>query len=77
MRDRLGPSSLLVGDLESGAKVEVLAKRPRWAQVRADSGRTGWVQSRSLVSQHVLDQFQRLARETASLSSQGQAVVRW
>src|SRR3989304_2949377 len=46
LRDQLGPAANLTGNLESGEEVEVLAKRPRWAQVRSARGQTGWVPSR-------------------------------
>src|ERR1700739_2339705 len=50
MRDQLGPASGRVITLEGGQRVEVVAKRVRWVQVRLDGGRTGWVQSRYLAS---------------------------
>ena len=76
LRDQLGPSSNLTGTLESGERVEVLAKRPRWVQVRSASGRTGWIQSRFLASPAVFDQFRLLAVQTAPLPSQGKALLR-
>src|SRR5271169_2633165 len=57
MRDQLGIASGRVITLDGGQKVEVLAKRVRWVQVRLDGGRTGWVQSRFLASPKVFDQF--------------------
>jgi hypothetical protein len=74
--NQLGPSSDLVGTLESGEAVEVLATRPRWAQVRSTRGQTGWVQSRFLASQEVHDRFRSLAAQAASLPPQGTALLR-
>lgn len=76
LRNELGPSSRVEMILDSGAQVEVLSRRPRWAQVRLASGLTGWIQERFLVSQEVFDRFLRLARETEGLPSQGRAIVR-
>lgn len=76
LRDQLGPSSNLVGTLESGEAVEVLATRPRWAQVRSARGHTGWVQSRFLVGPEVHDRFRSLAAQAESFPPQGTALLR-
>ncbi|HWP84458.1 MAG TPA: SH3 domain-containing protein [Terriglobia bacterium] len=76
LRDQLGPATKVIGYLQSGARVRILSRRPRWAEVRAPDGATGWVLQRHLVSQAVFDQFAALAREAAELPSQGQAVIR-
>src|ERR1017187_2944889 len=75
LRDQLGAASSQVGTLPGGERVEVLAKRTRWFQVRLASGRTGWVHSRFLASPKVYDQFRRLAEESAALPSQGKAHI--
>jgi hypothetical protein len=75
LRDQLGSSSSQVTTLPAGERVEILAKRARWFQVRQGSGHTGWVHSRFLVSTMLYDQFQRLAEEAAALPSQGKAKV--
>ncbi|MBI4459661.1 MAG: SH3 domain-containing protein, partial [Acidobacteria bacterium] len=74
--DQLGPSAKAVGNLQSGEKVEILGRRTRWTQIRTARGQSGWVQARRLVSQEVFEQFQQLARQTASLPSQGKALMR-
>lgn len=76
LRNELGPSSQVEMILESGERVEVLSRRPRWAQVRLASGLTGWIQERFLVSQQVMDRFLQLASEAGGLPSQGRANVR-
>ncbi|MBI2816760.1 MAG: SH3 domain-containing protein [Acidobacteria bacterium] len=76
MRDQLGTSSGTVTTLDGGEKVEVVAKRTRWVQVRVEDGRTGWVHSRFLAPQKVLDDFRRLGSEAAGLPSQGTATLR-
>ena len=55
LRDQLGTSSTQVGTVQGGERVEVLAKRTRWFQVRLASGRTGWVHTRFLASPKVYD----------------------
>jgi hypothetical protein len=75
--DQLGPGSKPVGTVEAGAKVEVLDKRGRWVQVRLPGGgRTGWLHSNYLASEELFDEFQRLSEQSASLPSQGKAVIR-
>jgi hypothetical protein len=76
LRDQLGPSSTLTGNLASGEQVEVLAERLRWTQVRSASGRTGWVQSRFLAGPEVQERFRALAEQSDSLPSQGTAILR-
>ena len=76
LQEKLGPSAGSVAKLQSGQKVDVLAKRARWDQVRLASGQTGWVHSRFLASSKLFDQFQSLAGETAALPSQGRGVIR-
>ncbi|MBI3933285.1 MAG: SH3 domain-containing protein [Acidobacteria bacterium] len=75
-RNELGPSSQVIGHFQSGERIRILSKRPRWAEVRSPSGETGWVLQRHLVTQEVYDQFAKLAREAAALPSQGGAVIR-
>jgi len=75
-RNELGPSSEVIGLLQSGDRVRVVSRRPRWARVLDASGQTGWVLQRYLVSQEVFAQFEQLAREGDALPSQGRAVIR-
>jgi len=75
LRDQLGPSSASIGSLNNGDEVEVLATRPRWAQVRTAAGRTGWVQSRFLADAAVRERFRALAARSAALPSQGVALL--
>ena len=76
LRAQLGPTSGTVATLKGGERVEVVAKRARWVEVRVEGGRTGWLHSRFLASPELFSQFQRLAAETASLPSEGQARIR-
>ena len=76
LRDELGTSAGPVATLDGGERVEVVAKRTRWVQVRLAGGRTGWVHSRFLAPQKVLDEFRRLGSEAAGMPSQGTAVLR-
>ena len=75
-RNELGPSSKVIGRLQSGERIRILSRRPRWAEVRGPSGATGWVLQRHLVSQAVYDQFAQLGREAEVLPSQGRAMLR-
>ena len=76
LRNELGPASKVVGHFLSGERVEVLSRKPRWAEVRRTTGETGWVLQRSLVSQDIYDQFAKLYREAEVLPSQGHATIR-
>jgi hypothetical protein len=75
-RNQLGPESEVAGLLQSGDRVRIVGRRPRWAQVENDRGETGWVLQRSLVSQAVYDQFARIGEEARELPSQGVALIR-
>ena len=75
LRSELGPTTRVSGTLESGERVEILSKRPRWAEVRRASGETGWVQQRFLVSQQLFDEFDSLYSRAEAMPSQGGAIV--
>ena len=75
-RNELGPASEVMGHLQSGERVHVVSRRPRWAEVRNAAGETGWVLQRYLVSHEIYDQFEQLARQVDALPSQGAAVIR-
>ena len=75
-RSELGPETKVIGHLHSGDRVEILSRRPRWAEVRGATGQSGWVLQRSLVSQNIYDQFAKLYRETEVRPSQGRAKIR-
>ena len=74
--DQLGPSSAAIGSVNNGDEVEILGTRPRWSQVRTASGQTGWLQSRFLADAAMLERFRALALQSASLPSQGTALLR-
>ena len=74
--DQLGPSSAAIGSLNNGDEVEILGTRPRWTEVRTASGQTGWLQSRFLADAAVRDRFRALALQSASLPSQGAALLK-
>ena len=76
LRDQLGPSSGVVATLDGGEKVEVMARRARWVQVRLGGQRTGWLHSRFLASTEQFEQFQQLESKTRALPSQGKALIR-
>jgi hypothetical protein len=67
--------SVVVGSLNNGDEVEILGRRTRWTQVRTASGQTGWMQSRFLADAAVRDRFRALALQSASLPSQGTALL--
>jgi hypothetical protein len=75
LRDQLGPGSSLIGTLTNGDEVEILSTRPRWSQVRTAAGQTGWMQSRFLADSSVRERFRVLAQQSASLPSQGTALI--
>ena len=75
-RNELGPTSEVIGHLQSGERVRIVSRRPRWAEVRNASGENGWVLQRYLVGQEVYDRFVQLARDVEALPSQGRALIR-
>ena len=76
VRDQLGVPSNLVATLQGGEKLDILGRRNRWAQVRLTDGRTGWVHSQFLATPALFEQFRQLARQSATVPSQGKAVIR-
>jgi Bacterial SH3 domain len=76
LRNELGPASKVIAHFRSGERVEVLSRRPRWAEVRRPGGETGWVLQRFLVSQDLYDRFAKLYREAEVLPAQGRATLR-
>jgi uncharacterized protein YgiM (DUF1202 family) len=74
--DQLGPAAAPIESMNNGDEVEVLGTRPRWTQVRTADGQTGWLQSRFLVDAAVREKFRALALQSASLPSQGTALLK-
>ena len=77
VRDQLGPASSQIAKLSDGTKVEILGKRPRWAQIRLDKGRTGWILARSLAAEDLFLKFKALSDDAMKLPLQGKAKMRW
>ena len=75
-RSELGPDTKVVGHLQSGDRVEILSRRPRWAEVRGATGQAGWVLQRYLVPQEIYDQFATLYRDAEVRPSQGRVEIR-
>jgi hypothetical protein len=76
LRDRVATMYNKVGTVHNGDRVEVLEKQRRFLRVRTDNGQEGWIEERSLVSQDIYDQFQKLAQDNANTPPQGRGTTR-
>src|SRR6266516_2610342 len=76
LRDRVAPAYNKVGLVKNGERVEVLDHDRRFVKVRTASGVEGWVEQRSLVSQEVFDEMQKLVRENQNDPVQAQGTAR-
>ena len=65
-----------VGVVKNGERVEVLDHDRRFVKVRTASGAVGWMEQRSLVSQEVFDELQKLIRENQNDPVQAQGTAR-
>ncbi len=75
IRRDLAPNATAAATAKHGDKLEVLQVRRRFVRVRTSSGAMGWTDSRQLLSTAQMDELKTLAREAASLPSQGSATV--
>jgi SH3-like domain-containing protein len=76
LRDRVAVAYNKVGLVKNGERVEVLDHDRRFVKVRTASGVEGWVEQRSLVSQEVFDEIQKLVRENQNDPVQAQGTAR-
>lgn len=76
LRDRLGAGSAEIGEVSAGQKIEVLARRRRWARIRTASRQEGWLEERHIISPEIYDKAQQVIRETVVRPSTGRARAR-
>jgi SH3-like domain-containing protein len=76
LRDRVAAVYNKVGVVKNGERVEVLDHDRRFVKVRTASGAEGWMEQRSLVSQEVFDELQKLIRENQNDPVQAQGTAR-
>jgi hypothetical protein len=78
LRDRVAAVYNKVGFVVNGDRVKVLERssNKRFARVRAEDGKEGWIEQRYLVGQDVFDGFAKLAQENSKAVSQATAVTR-
>jgi hypothetical protein len=75
LRKELGPRQPSVATVQHGERVEILARRRRFVQVRAKSGAVGWIDGDLLFSPQQMEELRALGRAAALLPSQGEATV--
>lgn len=71
----LGPNEPVVAALRHGERVEILARRRRFALVRTASGVEGWTDGGLLFTAGQMEELRQLAAHAARLPSQGEATV--
>jgi len=75
LRADLGPRQPTVATVRHGERVEILAKRRRFAKVRTSAGQVGWVDGNLLFTPEQMAELRALGRRAARLPSQGEATV--
>ena len=75
LRQQLAARAPVVEKLRHGDRVEIIARRRRFYQIRTAKGSEGWVDGRQLLAPPELDQLRRLAGRAARAPSQGRATV--
>ncbi len=75
LRKELSLRSPTVATLKHGDGADIVQIRRRFVRLRAPNGVEGWTDSRQLLSNEQMQEFRRLARESANLPAQGWANV--
>jgi len=75
LRQELGPRQPSVATVNHGERLEILARRRRFAKVRTSAGAVGWTDGGLLFSPEQMEELRALARRAAGLPSQGEATV--
>jgi SH3-like domain-containing protein len=73
LRQDLAPRSTVVGTIKHGDRVEILARRRRFAKVRIANDVEGWVDSRQLLSTQGMQRLKRFHAWARRQPSQGRA----
>jgi hypothetical protein len=76
LRDRVAAVFEKAGLVKNGERVEVLDHDRRFVKVRTETGQTGWMEQRFLVSEQVFNELQKLTAENANDPVQAQGVTR-
>ncbi len=75
LRKDLGPRQPSVATVQHGERVEILATRRRFVQVRTKSGAVGWTDSALLFTTEQMEELHALGEQAAKVPSQGDATV--
>lgn len=75
LREDLGPRQPAVGSASHGDRVEILARRRRFARVRTAGGAVGWIDGALLFTPEQMAELRALGEFAAGLPSQGEATV--
>ena len=76
LRDRVAAVSNRTGTVANGDRLEVLEHGRRFLRVKTDTGVTGWIDEKAVVSQGVYDAFDQMKQEFAVQAPVASAVVR-
>ncbi len=75
LRKDLGPRQPAVGTVKHGERVEILARRRRFARVRSARGEVGWVDGALLFTPAQMGELKAIGERAAALPSQGEATA--
>ena len=76
LRDRVAAVSNRTGTVSNGDRLEVLEHGRRFLRVKTETGVTGWIDEKAVVSQSVYDAFDQMKRQFAFQVPVASAVVR-
>ena len=75
LRDEIAPRAKVTATLEHGQRVEILARRRRFAKVRGPDGKTGWTDGRQLLTSEGIAIFRRQSERATHVPPQGSATA--
>ena len=76
LRDRVAAVSNRTGTVSNGDRLEVLEHGRRFLRVKTNTGVTGWIDEKAVVSQSVYDAFEQMKQQYATQAPVASAVVR-
>jgi len=76
VRDRVAAVYNKIGTVKNGDRVEVIDRERRFLKIRTAGGLEGWIEQRSVISQQVYDELQKLAEENKLVAPQATGVTR-
>jgi hypothetical protein len=75
LREDLAPRAPVTATVHHGQRLEILAHRRRFTQVRTEEGAEGWTDGRQLLSPQAMRRLEQAHEQGRKLPSQGRAIA--